>query len=257
MNALAINTVGDHKQLEVSVNYCKSQGLGLETTDFAFPENLDGNLKDIIDHHRKVLDGVTPLLSHGPFLDLVAASPDPAIVAVANQRHEAALTASAAVGASYYVTHTNFTPMITHLSQLDTWIQAMLEFWLPLADIAGKHGMVICLENQWEPSPEIQADLIASAQHPYLKASFDNGHSLVFSDVVASEWIGTLGDTLLHCHLHDNAGDWDQHLSVGEGTEDWPALVYALRVHAPQAIAVAESNNLKMNKVSIDRLKTF
>ena len=41
MNSLASNTAGD--ELEASAAYCKSEGIGLEVTAFAFPANLDGN----------------------------------------------------------------------------------------------------------------------------------------------------------------------------------------------------------------------
>ena len=115
----------------------------------------------------------------------------------------------------------------------------MLDFWLPFADKAGKHSIVICLENLWEPNPDIQADLISSGRHPQLKASFDNGHALVFSNVSADSWVETLGEALAHCHLHDNSGELDEHKSIGEGKEIWQELFDSLEQHSPQAILVA------------------
>jgi len=133
----------------------------------------------------------------------------------------------------------------------------MLDFWLPLADAASEQNIVICLENLWEPDPNVQADLIASGQHRHLKASFDNGHALVFSDVSTSSWVETLGDALVHCHLHDNSCELDEHKSVGDGKEEWTALLGALKKYSPQAVLVAESDHLDRNKVSIERLKCF
>lgn len=255
MNKLAINTVGD--ELEASVEFCKSEGIGLEVTAFAVPGNLDGDMASLVKRHREAVAEVPPLILHGPFLDLVATSRDPAIVAVARQRHEVALAAAGEIGASFYVAHTNYAPMIRDPFYRKNWTTRMLDFWLPLADAASKHNTVICLENLWEPVPDIQADLIRSGEHPRLRASFDNGHALVFSDVSASSWVETLGETLVHCHLHDNSGMLDEHKPVGEGKEVWPELLETLNKRCPQAILVAESDKLANNRTSIERLRSL
>ena len=113
------------------------------------------------------------------------------------------------------------------------------------------------MENLWEPSPEIQAELILTATHPNLKASFDNGHALVFSEVSARKWVEVLGYGLVHCHLHDNGGEIDEHKAVGEGKENWQELLEAVRKWSPQAVLVAESDQLDKNKKSIERIRSF
>ncbi|UCC81064.1 MAG: sugar phosphate isomerase/epimerase [Candidatus Zixiibacteriota bacterium] len=255
MNKIAINTLGD--ELEKSADYCRSKGLGIEYTDFAFPWILNGDIGDRINRHSETIAGISPLISHGPFFDLVTTSPDSAITTVARQRHDMALTATAKIGASFYIAHTNFNPLIRDPSYRKKWKARMLDFWLPLADDAGKANIVICLENVWEPVPDIQAELIASGNHPHLQASFDNGHVLVFSDVPSSDWIKTLGSMITHCHFHDNNGELDQHKPIGEGIENWDALTSAIKEHSPQAILVMESDSLYNNKLSIGRLKEF
>jgi sugar phosphate isomerase/epimerase len=255
MNRLAINTIGD--ELEASAAFCRAEGIGIEVTDFAFPEVLDGDISSRIERHVLAVDGLSPLVSHGPFFDLVATSPDPAIVEVAGRRHEAALKASVEIGASFYIAHTNFTPIIRNPSYRDNWAERMLRFWLPLADEAGRHNITICLENLWEPEPDIQAELIARGGHPHLRATFDNGHLLVFTRWSAESWVKTLGEAIAHCHLHDNMGELDEHLPVGQGKENWPALLEVLARHAPRAVLVAESDSLDNNKVSIERLRGY
>lgn len=255
MKQLAINTIGH--ELEASAEFCRAEGIGIEVTDFAFPSVLDGDISSRVDRHIRAVAGVTPLISHGPFFDLVATSPDPAIVEVARRRHRAALDASREIGATLYVAHTNFTPIIRNPAYRDNWAERMLKFWLPLADWAGKHNITICLENLWEPAPDIQADLIARGGHPHLKATFDNGHLLVFTGFTAGSWIETLGEAIAHCHVHDNNGELDEHLPVGGGKENWPELLEALRRHAPQAVLVSECDRLETNRVSIERLREF
>jgi hypothetical protein len=68
--SLAINTVGD--ELQSSADYCRTEGIGLEITDFAFPGNLDSNQKYLIDKHIKSVQRIKPLVCHGPFFELNA-----------------------------------------------------------------------------------------------------------------------------------------------------------------------------------------
>jgi len=253
MNNLAIHTIGD--ELEASAAFCRSEGIGIEVTDFAFPANLDGDMVGRIARIARAVEGIKPVICHGPFYDLVVTSLDPAIVEVARLRHRAALAASREVGAGFYIAHTSFTPMIRNPFYSENWPARMLDFWLPMADEAGRHNIVICLENIWEPEPDTQAELIAAGGHPHLRASFDNGHVLVFSPHSSSYWVSVLGEAIAHSHLHDNAGEVDEHKPVGEGIENWPELLEALGTHAPQAILVAESGELVNNKLSLERLR--
>lgn len=255
MNTLAINTIND--ELEAASEYSKANGLGLEVTAFAFPQNLEGDLAELIKQHKQALANISPILAHGPFLDLIATSMDTAIVDICRQRHQTALDAAHQIGATVYIAHTNYNPMIRNPSYQKNWTKRMLDFWLPFADKAGKNDMIICLENLWEPSPHIQKELIEAARHPCLRASFDNGHALVFSDVSSSSWIETLGPNLGHCHLHDNSGEQDEHKPVGTGKEDWTSLLASLAQFAPQAVLVAESDHLNLNRASIEKLKSF
>jgi sugar phosphate isomerase/epimerase len=133
----------------------------------------------------------------------------------------------------------------------------MLDFWLPFADRAADKDMTICLENLWEPDPADQAELIEAGNHSHLRASFDNGHALVFSRLSSASWVEKLAGKLAHCHLHDNFGEQDEHKPVGEGTEDWKALRSAIARSSPQVILVAESDNLSLNKTTIDRLRNL
>jgi sugar phosphate isomerase/epimerase len=255
MNRLAINTVGD--ELEASADFCRAKGLGLEVSAFAFPDNLDSDMVALVNRHKMAVGAIPLVLSHGPFLDLVATSLDPAIVNVSRQRHHASLDAAIEIGATMYVAHTNYTPMIRNPSYRKSWAKRMLDFWLPFADTAGDKGITICLENIWEPVPEIQAELVEAGKHPHLRASFDNGHALVFSKVPSSTWVEILGDRLAHCHLHDNSGEQDEHKPIGDGKEDWKLLLPSLAKFSPRAVLVAESDRLDRNRTSIERLKSF
>ena len=250
---LAINTVGE--EFRSSAEYCRKERIGIELTDIAYPWNLDGDPKFFIENHIRSIEGVAPRLCHGPYFELNVVSFDKAIINVCRQRHRQALDIAKRIGVGTYVTHTNFNPLIRQPSYHEMFSDRFLDFWLSFADDAAKSNIVIVFENHWESHPEIQAEIICKANHPSIKASFDNGHALIFSKLPAADWIKTLGADLYHCHLHDNNGELDQHHAVGTGKEDWKNLIKALQNYAPHAVLVAESDHLQTNKASIDKLR--
>lgn len=159
------------------------------------------------------------------------------------------------MGAAVYVAHLNSIPLIRNREYRRRFVSAAADFWRPLADRVGRSDTTIVLENLWEEGPELQGEVIRRAAHPHLAASFDNGHALVFSRRPARDWIAELGEDLAHLHLHDNDGEYDEHLPVGEGSEDWPNLVEAWRRHAPDAILVLETDRLASNRQSLRALR--
>lgn len=246
---LGINAV--EAELDSSAEACRREGIGIEVTGFAFPEKLDKGLKGRVKAYAAAVKGIEPIASHGPFLELYASSTDPEIVRVCRERHTQALEATRDIGASIYVAHLNFLPMIRIPAYRNRFVPAVAEFWAPFAEQAQNDGITIVLENLWEPGPDLQKRVLDEVGSPGLKASFDNGHALVFSDMPATEWIDVLGSDLAHCHLHDNYGDRDDHLVAGEGNEDWLELLDALKRHAPEAFVVLENDRLDPNLRSL------
>lgn len=248
---IAINILSE--ELHDAAEFCRSQEIGGEVTALAYPETLDSEedeFADIISRHREMLDGVAPLSSHGPFLDLYVTSRDSKIVAICRLRHERALRASIALSARIYVAHLNSVPLIRNETYVSDFVARAADFWAPLAEVAWEDGATIVLENMWEEGPELQRRVVERVAHPGLKASFDNGHALVFSEVPAEGWVGTLGADLVHCHLHDNDGRYDSHLPIGKGIEDWPRLLNALAALDSPPIVVLESDTIAKNRAS-------
>lgn len=255
MNRLLINSTPAN--LEQSARFCLSEKIGLEISDFAFPKSPDVDEVESTAKQAAAASGMPLVGCHGPFLDLIGTSRDPAIVEISRKRHQAALAATHQVGACYYIAHVNYNALIRNPPYRKNFAQRSADFWRPLADWAGARNITISLENLWEPAPEIQEEILAVAKHEFLKASLDNGHALIFSEFPAAHWIEKLGKNLFHCHLHDNSGTQDEHKPVGEGKEDWTALIAALRKWAPDALLVAESDELDLNRKSLTKLRAL
>lgn len=243
------------EELDAATAFCGRERLGIEITSFASPIGLDEGFGERVQRHAAAVEGLERVTFHGPFLDLYVTSPDPAIAEVCERRHRAALSAASEIGAALYVAHLNSLPQIRNTDYRDRFVRGAADFWLPFADEAGEQGITIVLENMWESDPELQRRVVEEAAHPHLKASFDNGHALVFSDVVARTWVETLGEHLAHCHLHDNDGEYDRHWPVGKGVEDWPAFWEALEAFAPEVVVVLESDRLDANQRSLERVR--
>lgn len=252
---LAVNAL--EEELDAAADFCRREAIGLEVTAFAYPSNLDSDYRGRVRRHAAALEGVSPVLCHGPFLDLYPTSPDPKVVGVSRERHERALDAAAALGARIYVAHLNSLPLIRNREYRHRFATAAAGFWSAMADRGSESGTTIVLENLWERGPELQKEVVGQAGHPHLKASFDNGHALVFSSRPAAEWIAGLGEDLHHLHLHDNDGSYDEHKPVGRGTENWPALIDAWRTHAPRATLVMESDRLELNEWSLRAVRAL
>src|SRR5262245_16814802 len=124
MNRLAINTAED--ELEASADFCRTEALGLEVTAFASPSNLDGDLRPLVERHINTLRDIAPTSSHGPCVDLIATSFDPAIVEVTRRRHQVSIDAAVQLGAAIYVAHTNYNPMIRSTYYRKNWSRRML-----------------------------------------------------------------------------------------------------------------------------------
>jgi sugar phosphate isomerase/epimerase len=72
--------------------------------------------------------------------------------------------------------------------------------------------------------------------------TFDLGHAHTLGKV--REFLNFLG-AANHLHVHDNHGEYDEHLALGDGTIDWEMAGNAVRECYSGKIAVVEGRNLE------------
>jgi len=163
---------------------------------------------------------------HLPFVDLNLASLIPAARTVAVERVQRAIDFAAAVGSSCGVLHTGTNPFHHTVTQeyaraaLDQSLSALADSPLPLA-----------LENLALEREGLlhgpQALLEVTEQH-HLHNCLDFGHAHVEAhhpwrepgpggDLIQG-YLDTLGNRIIHLHLHNNDSSGDQHLPTTEGT---------------------------------------
>jgi len=87
---------------------------------------------------------------------------------------------------------------------------------------------------------------------------FDAGHFNVFSHEPLRVWLKELGKYLGHLHLHDNFGQRDEHLPVGQGTFPFDDLFQFLRkmkVSPTVTLEAHNPNNLTASLENINRME--
>jgi sugar phosphate isomerase/epimerase len=234
----------------------QAHGAGLELQVYGYDTDLlDSGWRELLDQHKALLRGFEgDLAIHGAFIDMAPASPDRRIVAVTRERFMLNLDIAAELGARNVVFHTQFLPQV-YRPVVDgpdyrySWTEGQVEFWGPMAEEAAKRGVVIALENMWEPEPDIIGDVLDQVNLPNLGACLDVGHVRLFTDYVPLEmWVERLGHRLVHCHMNNHRGFSDEHLSldVGGGVSDYKRDVLPrLRALPNQPALVLEMDDLE------------
>jgi sugar phosphate isomerase/epimerase len=234
----------------------RQHGLGLELQEFSEPAVLDGDWRGLLNKYHQVLDGFPGLLSmHGPYIDLVSGSPDMRLVALTRERYLHNLEIGRELGVKYIDFHANYLPLVDHPSYLPGWVERQVAFWTPMAKHAEDCGIVLLLENMWEPDPAIINSILDRIPSPCLKACLDVGHAALYSRLPLSAWIKALRDHLVYTHLHNNHGDSDVHLAFGDGVIDFPELLNELRALPKPPLFSLELPELGAIKASLPYLQ--
>ncbi len=129
-------------------------------------------------------------------------------------------------------------------------VSSSLDELLPEAE---KAGVIVCLENIWFAGcmPDVLLELKKRYDTPYCAFCYDSGHAHLVSSAAAKlpdagarrDWSNSGYDEplweddalekmlphVVNCHLHDNDGIIDRHLTPGLGTIQWEKIIPLLR----------------------------
>lgn len=164
---------------------------------------------------------------HGPFMDLNPGALEPMVRQATMERFRQTLAMAEWLEARLVVFHPGY-EFWRYGGRSELWVEACREFWPPLIEQAATQDCPMVLENIFEDSPDTLKDLLDAFASPWLGHCFDIGHWRLFSKVTMADWFNALGPHLRHLHLHDNSGDRDAHLAIGEGNIDFAELARLL-----------------------------
>jgi len=163
---------------------------------------------------------------HLSYVDLNLAALSPTARSASVERSLRGLEYAHDVGASCGVLHTGF--QYLHHPQVDPLVEEALR-----ASLEALEGsdVQIALENLvLGPRDYLRsAEALREVTHRHgMKNCFDVGHAHVEAHREGTDaiqaYIDTIGDNVIHLHLHDNDGTRDEHLPTGAGTIDFDAL---------------------------------
>lgn len=159
---------------------------------------------------------------HAPFFDISPGGFDEDIRNLSFQKLDNLLNIADQWGTEVVVAHFNYDD-VYYQDSFNRWLDNAAEFFRLLAD--KKRRPLIALENIAETNPDIVLKLMAKIGSERVIHCFDVGHHHVFGKISAQQWLDRLGDLdYIHFHFHDNFGDFDHHLPVGEGNISWEEL---------------------------------
>lgn len=179
---------------------------------------------------------------HGPFMDLNPGSVDRSIRESSGRRVDQTLRAAELLKARVVVFHPGYS-RLAHGSVQDSWVENSVAFWRSRLAAVRAAGCRIALENIFEEEPSTLSRVIRGIDDPLVGHCFDVGHFNMFSEVLPEEWFAELGDRILESHLHDNFGQSDDHLPVGDGAIDFTRVTGLLHRYAPQAVWTLEAHS--------------
>jgi hexulose-6-phosphate isomerase len=121
-----------------------------------------------------------------------------------------------------------------------------------LIPLAESLNVIIGLENVWNNlwvQPDLYRNLVASFDHPFVKAYYDVGNHVKYLRPV-HDWIHTLGGLIKKIHIKDYALAADNHsgkfVHPRDGSIDWPKMRQALEDVGYNGWITVEDNGLPL-----------
>lgn len=181
----------------------------------------------------RLKDGGLSVTLHGPFMDLAPGSADPDILRVSRRRFDQLLMVVPLFAPKTVVCHAGFDRKRDGY-RIAAWLDTAADTWRRLGRRVRAAGSRLMLENVYEHDPKVLRCLFERLPDAGVGFCLDTGHQAAFSRTSLEGWLDGLGDFLGQVHLHDNHGDADAHLALGQGCIDFAALLGRLKRLRPE-----------------------
>ena len=195
---------------------------------------------------------------HGPFLDLNAGSRDESIRKATLARYAQAFAAAQILLPLQMVLHSGYDRW--HYGDSEdgkAWLEQSMRSWGWALEETEGLGLNLALENVFEHQPQVLARLLQRMNSDRFRFCFDLGHCNLFSATPITEWMDELGPFLAEVHLHDNLGQDDDHLAMGEGMIDFPTFFHHLRKMEGTPYLTIEAFTERRVRMSLQALESY
>ena len=176
---------------------------------------------------------------HAPFMDLSPGGVDRRVKEVTLDRFTKVIELARLYQPKTIVFHPGYETWKFD-GNVKLWLESSLQTWTPLVDEAKARGLTLAIENVYEDTPDSLVALFNEINSPHFRFCFDTGHHHVFSKAPLAVWFQGLAEYLCEVHLHDNHGQSDEHLPMGEGDFDFDTFFNLLSERHLQPILTLE-----------------
>jgi sugar phosphate isomerase/epimerase len=193
---------------------------------------------------------------HGPFMDLNPGSDEPLLRQATLKRYQQALDAAEILKPRVMVLHPGFDQW-RYGGDVEGWLDRSIASWQPIVAHAERIGCVIAVENIFEEEPSTLRALLEEFASPNLRHCFDVGHWNLFAKMGMEEWFAELGPFIAETHIHDNAGQKDDHAPIGEGNIDFELFFSLMARYAPDAALTIEAHSREALERALVNIRRF
>ncbi len=138
------------------------------------------------------------------------------------------------LGAEFVTAHANW-PGILFSAKEGVNFQA--ESLKVLVERAGEFGLKLMYELADTQKDSVKNIGLVLKKVPGLYFHLDMGHANLYKRK-PEHFIKKFHAKLRHVHMHDNHGEWDEHLPLGKGSIDWEKTIRALKKYYDGAITL-------------------
>lgn len=178
---------------------------------------------------------------HGPFVDLAVGSSDPKVRELAEYRLSQMVSLLPVFKPATVVCHAGYDWRRNSYAPGE-WRKRALDTWSRIGRALRHHGGRLMLENVYESTPDEMLPVLDGLTDAGVGFCFDPGHQHAFSDTPLMLWLERLGTRIGQIHLHDNNGDRDSHLAMGDGSIDLPRIFAFLKKQRLEPIMTLEAH---------------
>lgn len=215
-----------------------------------------GNKEDFIQVARQLAAHNLGCTLHAPFFELSVGALDPYIRKVSRDKIRRTFDLIPVFQPRSIVCHLGFEKN-KHGYKEKEWFRYSLEGWRELLALATEHDTPLMLENTYETNPAQHKKMLQALDSPRARFCLDVGHVLAFAENRWQDWLPELEPWLGQLHLHDNHGDHDAHLAIGQGIFDFNGLFTYLNQRGLSPILTMEphhENGVEESFAALERL---
>jgi len=236
-------------QVHIPFRLLKGEFLDMVIEKGIHPEiSFDHNILDVnrtADYKnvaRRFHDAGRTVTFHAPFLDLRPGSLDPRIRDVTLLRLRQIFGIALIFRPRMVVCHPSF-DIRYYITAEEMWLHNSIATWRRVLELADQADTVIAFENVYEENPEELGLLFDALDSRRIRLCFDTGHFNVYSRTPLNDWMDRLGTFMGEVHIHDNKGEKDEHLPIGEGTFPFRRFFDAMRDCGARAVFTVEAHS--------------